>query len=288
MSKNSFKTIVKKIKAKFKKRFKYFKEILEIFVSISTLVSVLLIGAGNHEVRVQRQSAYKPILAMTETNYDFYYFDNFDDEYTDEHGSFIFDKANDILDGSPDLKFTIENIGLGIAKNIVCEWSDENLKKFSEYFKENDKRHPIEIDSDGDYKIIKQDDSKYFSEDVKTNEYFQYIKTYESENYFFKLNTKLVQYLCILDSLKYNKPDHPCIKLNIEYEDMYSYRYKAEIVLTYDVEKIQLEENEQEIVEADTYYDVKTKTKYTIRFKPEITYLEPSKTFLDKIFELFG
>lgn len=48
---------------------------------------------------------------------------------------YIFSKnVEEMLLNSSDLTFKLEIIGLGIAKNIKYEWSENSIKQFNEYF----------------------------------------------------------------------------------------------------------------------------------------------------------
>lgn len=232
------------------------KTIIEIVMVGLTLLSVVLVGCSNYEMKRQRESAYKPVLAINETKLSFegQVYGAYEDgsSYTD------LSLVKKTIESIPMLKFKVENIGLGTAKNIRCEWDKENYNNFINHFKESDINEVV-IDEDGDCKIAKYGDLTYFKTNLSQSNEIIFLKTDNSEDNYFELDATVYGYLCALQAiLGYNTETQPELILNISYEDVYSKQYEAVVNIKYEI-------NEKHI---DGEYQC------IITYKPNIVYSE--------------
>lgn len=214
-----------------------YRSIIEIAMAILTLLSVILVLFSNCEMKKQRQSAYKPVLSIGENIYSFE--GNIYNIYSDGSFEISDEKVEHIVSNISPLSFKLENIGLGIAKNVKCEWSESNIELFYKYFQKHNKydEDEIEISNDGDLQIIKYKDTILIMKDFSFVSETPFIKTDNSENNYIMIDASVFGYLCLLDAIYYNQDDSPELVLNVSYEDMYSKKYSAEVHINYIVNK---------------------------------------------------
>lgn len=213
------------------------RAIIEIIMALFTLASVILVGVSNHEMKVQRESAYKPVLSIGESTYSCegnIYYSYFDGGYdvSDE-------KVQEFLANLPNLTFKLENIGLGIAKDIKCEWSENSIEQFTEYFKlyKLYGSKDLNLDSDGDLQIIKYGESILLKKEFLFSSETPFIKTDNSENNYITIDASVFGYLCLIDAIYCYQETSPKYVLNVSYEDMYSKKYSTEIHINYTIDK---------------------------------------------------
>jgi len=119
-----------------------FKYYFDLVVGVASLVVVVFTFLTLVEMKNTRESAYKPFLAIRDTIIELesipgLEFDNPSEQwnliltaYT--YGDIVLYNYEETL--TPNLSFRLENIGLGIAKNVKAEWSTENVSAFIEYY----------------------------------------------------------------------------------------------------------------------------------------------------------
>lgn len=233
------------------------KAIIELAVAILTLLSVILVGWSVYEMKLQRESAYKPVLAVGDTSFSFsgWVYGN----YEDGSKYLMASSITDIISGLPLLRFKIENIGLGIAKNIKCEWSEDNYSRFSTYLKTNNEiGKNLVLDEDGDLKIAKYNDEILFMTNISPAIELPFIKIGDSDNNYIEVDATVYGYLCTLCSIGYFSAEtQPELVLNISYEDIYSKKYYAQVHIRYIISRLRIDD------EFQYYISFKTSTIYS-------------------------
>ncbi len=228
------------------------RAIIKVITVVLSLCSVLLVGWSNCEMIKQRQSAYRPVLSIGESTYSC----ESDENYYYSDGSYYISekKVEKMILNSPDLTFKLENIGLGVAKNVKYEWSESNMELFIEYFQEQkiSNSDNLKIKRDGDLPIIKYGESITLITDFMPTSETSFIKTDESDNNYIIIDASAYGYLCLLDAIYCSRGVSPEFVLNVNYEDMYSKKYSAEIHINYVVEKANINN--------DDYYYISFKT----------------------------
>lgn len=211
--------------------------IIEIITIVLTLISIILVGYSNHEMEMQRESAYKPVLSIGESIYT--YEGNVRFSYPDGGYYISSENVEEMLLNSSDLTFKLENIGLGIAKNIKYEWSENSVKQFNEYFElyKSSKKDGFIADNDGDLQIIKYGDMILLQKEFLFSSTVPFIKTDISDNNYITIDADVLGYLCLLDEIYCYSESSPEFVLNVDYEDMYSKKYSAEIHINYTVDQ---------------------------------------------------
>lgn len=211
--------------------------IIKIITIVLTLISVILVGHSNHEMKMQRESAYKPVLSIGESVYSCE--GNVYSSYPDGDYYISDEKVQEMLYNSPKLTFKLENIGLGIAKNIQYEWSKNSIKQFNEYFElyKFSKKDIFIADNDGDLQIIKYGETLLLKKEFVFSSEIPFIKTDISDNNYTTIDASALGYLCLLDTIYCYNESSPEFVLNVNYEDMYSKKHSAEIHINYTVDQ---------------------------------------------------
>lgn len=194
-------------------------------MGILTFISVLLVWATLLEMKQQRESTYKPAIAVKsenefvimqqDKNSDFYLV-GFDHNAVEGIGYKTYGFT------IPYLYFTVENIGMGAARNIVFEWQQDIYNRYAECIKESGRYKDLKVIEDGDLKIISSQDEVIFRTNWPTRFEIPYINTNEKEDKV-KIDAGILGYLMGIGVNAVN--ELPTLELNISYEDLYGKKY---------------------------------------------------------------
>lgn len=208
------------------------ENLINSFIALLTLFSVILVAFTLKEMKQQRESTYMPEIAI---RYDNEFVVKWDSEKPD---FYVLGTDYGTIEGSwnkeygveiPYLYFTVENIGFGSARNIKFKWAGDTISKFVEHIENEDFYTDLKILEDGNQKIILSNDERIFDADWSTDLTIPYINAAGSENVTQKLDAELLGYLIGLSTKCYG--NIPNIELKVTYENIYGKEYIANIVI---------------------------------------------------------
>lgn len=204
------------------------ENLINSFIAILTLISVILVWFTLIEMKQQRESTYKPVIAImcsdefvVKTNIsqpDFYLSVP---DYNAVEGSGYKMEGFQI----PYLYFTIENIGLGSARNVKIQWSQDTFSQFVECIETNGRYEDLKLIEDGDLKRIFSEDDIVFETNWSNDYKIPYINTTENGSGVYKLDAGILGYL--IGFCAFCSSDIPSLELKITYEDIYGKTYVA-------------------------------------------------------------
>ena len=126
---------------------------INIVMAILTLLSVVGVFFTIHEMRKDRDAAYKPAILMNPTEFEISWNEDGEEEWfislpgegessvdVDEHGEMIgtIKIPMTIFRENGLETFSVVNIGVGAARDIVFEWDENNVQNLKEYLIERD------------------------------------------------------------------------------------------------------------------------------------------------------
>lgn len=215
---------------------------LQIVGAIISALSILFMALTLSEMRSQRQSSYKPIISianselMTE-NYrpenEYNCVDVFGYQFEPE----VFPEA---LSKMKPYTLKLENVGLGTARNVEVAWDKANFKKYCEYMDQHldsyDNR-TLSFDEDGDLKLISVNyiDEPLLKEEISKDVYTPFLKPVETGDTF-EVDATFFSHLMAFSEFARTSEKKPEIRLNVSYEDIYSKQYKTSILLNYELQ----------------------------------------------------
>lgn len=234
-----------KVKAFFRPKDKDIRErnkyTVEVLCAIISAVSLVFVVKTFVEMRIQRQSSYKPIIAIanSEITIDkFKVVESVNDESESLFSVYDFSKRISEI-GSYYLE--LENIGFGTARNIEVVWDKDNFSNYCYFFKRNEVNSEtvdLTFEEDGDLKIIKNGDlnGPILEEKISQDTYNPFLKNIDTEDSF-KVDATFFTHLMFLSYFTSYEEEIPKILLNISYEDIYSKKYNTQVFLNYEIEE---------------------------------------------------
>lgn len=126
---------------------------INIVMAILTLLSVVGVFFTIHEMRKDRDAAYKPAILMNPIEFEISWNEDGEEEWftslpgegessvdVDEHGEMIgtIKIPMTIFRENGLETFSVVNIGVGAARDIVFEWDENNVQNLKEYLIERD------------------------------------------------------------------------------------------------------------------------------------------------------
>lgn len=201
------------------------ENLINTIMGILTFISVLLVWATLLEMKQQRESTYKPVIAVqSENEFVIKQYDENPDFYLMGIDPAAVEGIGYKLYGFtiPYLYFTVENIGMGAARNVICEWPQDIYNRYAEYIKESGTYRDLKLIEDGNLKIISSQDEVIFRTNWPTRFEIPYININEKEDKI-KIDAGILGYLIGIGMNVAN--EMPTLELNISYEDLYGKKY---------------------------------------------------------------
>lgn len=206
---------------------------INIFIACITLLTAVIALLTINEMRKQRVHSYFPDINMADFSFYVYKAD-FNDEIKSIYLYSFKNKKdeNSKIDGFNELKIGINNIGLGVAKNVRWKWNFDT-EYAREIICENEN---VEWGNNGDFITI---DSKPLNiewgfdiDEDNIGGNFNFILPYGNENreteivipeYFINLYwLYMVNQINVKEVPKSIKNDFPKLELNVKYTDIHS------------------------------------------------------------------
>lgn len=203
------------------------ENLINLIVVVLTFISVILVWVTLLEMKQQRESAYKPVIAIGNENRFVIKRDGLKSDF------YLLGIDFNAVEGSgyksygftiPYLYFTVENIGLGAATNLKFEWSQDICSKFIDYIESMRFYKDLKVIEDGDLKIISSQNEIIFETNWPTYFEITYINSSEKEE-LKEIDAGILGYLIGLSML--NSEKMPNLQLKISYEDIYGKSYTA-------------------------------------------------------------
>jgi len=252
-------------KKTFFSQLKPYLELAGVFVAmvgaIAAFFTVGLTRATVDEMKKQREGSYMPHFAIGDTRVElsgipgFYYDDPMKNPEhglgwtvhrgslkTDDDGNIYTDSSEkEWMDDSlyPILSFRIENIGLGIAKDVKAEWSTENIPCFMKYYQSLDSPcKDFVIDQDGDaFVAVSYYNMQLLTKHFDLSKSTGFLRPFGSgDNYYIDIDASVYGLLTYWSFMGGYGSDRPSLILDLTYEDVYSVTHytKMEITCSYE------------------------------------------------------
>lgn len=208
---------------------------INIVIACLTLLAVIVSLLTINEMRKQRVNSYHPDINMA--NFSFYVYKG---DFVEGIDSIILYKFKDKQDedititGYNELKMDINNIGLGVAKDVIWYWQFDLEKAEKKVCNNNkvvwEKGDPFLSISSKELNIL----WTYYIEESNSGGFINFILPYSNENrkteieipsYYIDMYwLYMVNELCLIKPDSPFKPEFPPLVLNIDYTDIYARR----------------------------------------------------------------
>ena len=129
-------------------------DIIQIIIAALTFISVLAVFLTLHENKIARNMTYKPFIVMNPINITVQWNTNGFSSWLTENSNVGAPSTVDIDDSKINMtipmsfleedtltKYTVENIGVGTARDITFSWDNNNLSRLNKYLISVDKKY---------------------------------------------------------------------------------------------------------------------------------------------------